>query len=112
MTKCIIKQDAKNSDEVSTVRIRYKDPDGKKSKEFSEVLSGDPVNLKKSSNNFRFSAAVAEFSMILRDSEFKGDASLKSVEELAKKAKGDDQFGYRSEFLTLVERVKVLKKNE
>lgn len=107
-----IKKNAQTSDEVLTVRIRYKDPDGKKSKEFLEALKGDPVRLSKSSNNFRFSAAVAEFSMILRDSEFKGNSNLESVEDLAKNAKGDDQFGYRAEFLTLVDRVKILKENE
>ncbi len=107
-----IKKDAHTSDEVLTVRIRYKDPDGKKSKEFSEALKGDPVRLSKSSNNFRFSAAVAEFSMILRDSEFKENSNLESVEDLARNAKGDDQFGYRAEFLTLVDRVKILKENK
>ena len=107
-----VKKDAMNSDEVLTVKIRYKEPDGNKSKEFSETLKGDPVELNKSSNNFRFSAAAAEFSMILRDSEFKGDADLKSVMDLAKHAKGDDQYGYRAEFLTLVERADVLDNNK
>ncbi|MEJ2544785.1 MAG: DUF3520 domain-containing protein, partial [Calditrichaceae bacterium] len=87
-------------------------PDGKKSKEFSEILKGEPVKLSESSNNFRFSASVAEFSMILRDSEFKGDSNLDSVKDLAKHAKGEDQFGYRAEFLTLVDRVKVIKGSE
>ncbi|MBN1407075.1 MAG: von Willebrand factor type A domain-containing protein [Calditrichaceae bacterium] len=104
-----IKKDARITDEVLTVRIRYKEPDGRKSKEFSEALIGKPVKLSKSSNNFRFSAAVAEFSMILNDSEFKGDSNLESVKNLAKNARGDDPFGYRVEFLTLVDRVKVLK---
>ena len=104
-----IKKDAQTTDEILTVRIRYKEPDGKKSKEFSEALKGAPVKVSKSTNNFRFSAAVAEFSMILRDSEFKGDSNLESVTELAKNAKSDDPFGYRAEFLTLVDRVKVLK---
>ena len=107
-----IKKNAQSSDEILTVRIRYKDPDGKKSREFSEVLKGNPLKLSKSSNNFRFSAAVAEFSMILRESEFKGNSDLKSVKDLAKNSKGDDQFGYRAEFLTLVDRVKVLKEDE
>ena len=107
-----VKKDAMNSDEVLTVKIRYKEPDGNKSKELSETLKGDPVELNKSSNNFRFSAAAAEFSMILRNSEFKGDADLKSVMDLAKHAKGDDQYGYRAEFLTLVERADVLDNNK
>jgi len=106
-----IKNDAKSSDEILTVRIRYKDPDGNKSRAYSEVLKSNPVELNKSSNNFRFSAAVAEFAMILRDSEFKGDSNLDTVLELAKNSKSDDQYGYRAEFINLVERVAVLKEN-
>ncbi len=104
-----IKESAYNSNEVLTVRIRYKDPDGDASKEFSQVLSSDPVELSLSSDNFRFSAAVAEFAMILRNSEFKGSADIESVIELANSSKGKDRFGYRSEFLNLVERADILK---
>jgi len=103
-----IKQDAQKSDEVLTVKIRYKDPDAIKSHEFSEILKGNPINLEKTSNNFKFSAAVAEFAMILRDSEFKGTADIKSVKKLAQLSKGEDVFGYRSEFLNLVDRVEIL----
>ncbi len=103
-----VKPDAQKSDEVLTVKIRYKEPDGEKSREISEVLVGSPINLKKSSNNFRFSAAVAEFAMILRDSEFKGNSNIESVLKLAEGSKGKDVFGYRAEFSTLVERAKIL----
>jgi len=103
-----VKPEAHKSKEVLTVRIRYKDPDGKKSREISKVLLDNPVKLKNSSNNFKFSAAVAEFAMILRDSEFKGNSNIESVLELAKDSKGKDAFGYRAEFLNLAERVKVL----
>jgi len=103
-----VKPEAHKSKEVLTVRIRYKEPDGKKSNEISEVLVGDPIKLKKSSDNFRFSAAVAEFAMILRDSEFKGDSNIESVLKLAENSKGKDVFGYRAEFLNLAERVKML----
>jgi len=106
-----VKANAAKSDEVLTVRIRYKEPDGEKSKEISEVLNGTSIQLNQSSNNFRFSAAVAEFAMILRDSKFKSDSNLNSVQELAANAKGNDHFGYRTEFLNLVERVKILIKN-
>ncbi len=46
--------------------------------------------------------------MILRDSEFKGNAEIKSVRKLAKSSKGEDEFGYRAEFLNLLDRVEVL----
>ncbi|MGD8778165.1 MAG: von Willebrand factor type A domain-containing protein [Ignavibacteria bacterium] len=108
-TETKIKDDALNSDEVLTVRIRYKEPDGNRSKEISKVLKDDLIAIDESSDNFRFSAAVAEFAMFLRDSEYKGSTNLNSISSLAKSAIGKDEFGYRSEFLTLVERVSVLK---
>ncbi len=55
--------------------------------------------MSQSSNNFRFSAAVAEFAMLLRDSEFKGSASIEHVLKQAKASTGQDPFGYRAEFL-------------
>ena len=105
-----IKNSAFKSSDVLTVRIRYKDPDGDQSQEISKVLTGKPVQLVKASNNFRFSAAVAQFAQILRDSEFKGEADLKTVKKLAKGAKGDDEYGYRAEFINLVERCMLIEK--
>ena len=107
-----IKDDALKSDEVLTVRIRYKDPDGDTSKLFSQALTGDPAVIDSTSDNFRFSAAVAEYGMILRDSEFKGNASLKFVTKLAKSALGKDAFGYRHEFLKLVERTELMMETD
>ncbi len=105
-----IKNSAFKSSDVLTVRIRYKDPDGDQSQEISKVLTGKSVQLAKASNNFRFSAAVAQFAQILRDSEFKGEADLKTVKKLAKGAKGDDEYGYRAEFINLVERCMLIEK--
>jgi Ca-activated chloride channel family protein len=56
----------------------------------------------KTSDNFRFSAAVASFGMLLRNSEFVGNATVTSILDLAKNAKGEDVEGYRSEFIQLV----------
>ncbi|MBN1780623.1 von Willebrand factor type A domain-containing protein [bacterium] len=105
-----IKKDAEKSDEVLTVRIRYKPPDGDTSLEFSKVLKRGPEDPGQLSDNFRFSAAVAEFAMILRDSEFRADSELDQVRALAKSAMGRDPYGYRAEFLQLVGRVEMLNK--
>ncbi|MEZ4746090.1 MAG: von Willebrand factor type A domain-containing protein [Calditrichia bacterium] len=110
-TQTVIKKVAFDTDEVLTVRIRYKAPDGDVSKEFSNVLGSAPQSVRETGDNFRFSAAVAEFAMLLRDSEFKANASLASVYNLAKSAKGNDPFGYRAEFISLVERADILTKN-
>lgn len=103
-----IKDVAFNSNEILTVRIKYKDPDAEKSIEISKVLDNDPIQLEKSSDNFRFSSAVAQFAMILRDSEFKGSANIESVLDMAEDATAEDVYGYRDEFLDLVERAKIL----
>ena len=60
------------------------------------------MKLIRSSDNFRWAAAVAEFGMLLRDSEFKGDADYAEVLDLARAAQGTDTEGYRAEFIDLV----------
>ena len=94
--------------EILTLKLRYKKPDGKKSKLIVHPLQDKNVILAKTSDNFKFSASVAAFGMLLRDSEFKGDSSYKSVLELARDGKGKDFFGYRAEFIQLVEKCSLL----
>jgi hypothetical protein len=62
-------------------------------------------------NDLKFAAAVAEFGMILRDSEYKGNASLQQVLEWAQQGKGADVNGYRADFIDLVRRAQTLKKS-
>jgi len=54
---------------------------------------------------------VAEFGMILRDSEFKGDGSLGGVSEWVREGKGADENGYRVGFLELVRKAQALTKH-
>jgi Ca-activated chloride channel family protein len=94
--------------EILTLKLRYKKPDGSKSKLIVHPLLDKNIVLAKTSDNYRFSAAVAAFGMLLRDSEFKGDASYESVLKLARDGKGKDFYGYRAEFIQLVEKCSVL----
>ena len=94
--------------EILTLKLRYKKPDGKKSKLIVHPLLDKNIVLAKTSDNFKFSAAVAAFGMLLRDSEFKGNASYESVLELARDGKGKDFFGYRAEFIQLVDKCSLL----
>ena len=94
---------AYNSEDLMTLKLRYKAPDGNKSQLISQPVADQKISLKKSSDNFRFAAAVAGFGMLLRDSEFKGDLTYDAVIELAKGAKGEDTEGYRIEFIRMVE---------
>jgi Ca-activated chloride channel family protein len=88
--------------ELLTVKLRYKQPDGNTSTKFEEAVAGKLRNLNSTSTSFRFSAAVAEFGLLLRDSEYKGNASIEDIIALAQKSRGDDPEGYRGEFLQLV----------
>jgi len=98
------------SKEMMTIKLRYKEPDGEKSKLIERPLIDKAISLDKASFNFKFSAAVAEFGMLLRGSEFAGGSTFNSVLELARAGKGDDYFGYRAEFIKLVEMCQLLKK--
>ncbi|MCK4550032.1 MAG: DUF3520 domain-containing protein, partial [Candidatus Krumholzibacteria bacterium] len=99
-----IRPDAVSTDEVLTVRVRYKKPNGETSKLITTVITGEPAAMAASSNNLRFSAAVAMYAIILRESEHGGGMSLEDVGVLAKGAMGDDQHMYRAEFIRQVER--------
>jgi Ca-activated chloride channel homolog len=90
-------------DELMTIKLRYKKPDGDVSKLIVHPVTDAHLALASTSENFRFSAAVASFGMLLRNSAFKQNASFQQVIGLAKGAKGTDANGYRQEFINLVQ---------
>ncbi|HER08447.1 MAG TPA: DUF3520 domain-containing protein [Bacteroides sp.] len=106
-TKTVVRPDL--SAELMTVKLRYKQPDGNTSIKVEIPVKGKVLEPDETSANFRFSAAVAEFGLILRDSEYKADASMEQVIALAKAARGEDEEGIRSEFLGLVRLADSLK---
>lgn len=100
-------QPATGSKELLTVKLRYKSPDEDASKKLEFPLVDSKGN--NVSSNFRFAAAVAMFGQLLRDSDFKGDATYAQVIAMAKTALDNDERGYRREFLRLVETADGLK---
>ncbi len=96
-------EQAKYSDEMMTVKLRYKQPDSEQSSLVSHTIKGIPVSIDRSGTNFRFATAVASFGMLLRNSEHKGDANYQFIRSLAQGAIGEDKEGYRKEFLQLVD---------
>jgi len=103
-----ISPEAFKNKEILTLKLRYKKPDGNKSRLIVHPLQDNNIVLAKTSDNFKFSAAVAAFGMLLRESEFRGDYSYESILELARDGKGKDYFGYRAEFIQLVEKCSLL----
>lgn len=100
-------QPATGSKELLTVKLRYKAPDEDVSKKLELPLVDSKGN--NVSSDFRFAAAVAMFGQLLRDSDFKGDATYAQVIAMAKTALNNDERGYRREFLRLVETADGLK---
>jgi len=96
------------TDELLTVKFRYKKPNADESKLLEYPVKEKKLSIDASSDNFRFAAAVAEFGMLLRNSEFKSKASFNNVLVLARKSKGADEEGYRSEFIQLVKSAQLL----
>jgi Ca-activated chloride channel family protein len=100
--------DAAKTDELLTLKLRYKQPDGKESKLIQRPLKGEVKEYGKASGDFKFAASVAAFGMLLRESEHRGTATFDGVLELAVEAVGKDTNGYRREFLDLVRKAREL----
>lgn len=103
------KEIIKHPGEILTVKLRYKEPDSDVSKLISVAAKDAGKKLKEMSKDFKFAAAVAEFGMILRDSKHKGNADYKSAIDLAKAGQGNDEYGYRAEFISLVKSAQELE---
>jgi Ca-activated chloride channel family protein len=99
-----------SSDELLTVKLRHKKPDGDKSELVERAVVDGGAGFEKASADFKFAAAVAEFGMLLRDSEHKGSGTLGAVLEWAQEGKGSDPNGYRAGFIELVRKAQALSK--
>jgi Ca-activated chloride channel family protein len=89
-----------NADELMTVKVRYKDPDGDVSRLLTVPVRNRTADI---SARLGFAASVAEFGMLLRNSEHKGSASWRQTAELARRHRGEDADGNRAEFIRLTE---------
>lgn len=95
----------KFSDELATIKFRYKKPDGSKSIEMVQSIKNDVVTLQNSSDDFKFSASVAWFGLKLRDSKLVSNKSSEDIKKLANLGLSNDPDGYKAEFITLVEEI-------
>lgn len=105
---------ARNSatNEMLTIKFRYKQPESMVSKLSQAVVMDVPEAESKTSGDFKFTAGVAEFGMLLRDSQYKEKSTYDQAINLARAGKGEDSEGYRAEFIKLAETAKLLAKSE
>jgi len=97
------------SDELITVKLRYKAPDGDSSRLISTIVRNRPERL---AANLGFASAVAEFGMLLRGSKHTGSGSYESAVTRARTFRGSDPEGYRAEFIKLAELASSLRRME
>ena len=86
--------------------MRYKQPDGDTSSLLTFPVKDDGKKFGQANKDFRFAAAVASFGMLLRHSQYKGNATFDGVLEIATEGASGDTSGYRAEFLNVVKRAK------
>jgi Ca-activated chloride channel family protein len=103
-----VSPEAAKSPELMTVKLRYKLPAENESKLIVKPVMDSREEIGSASQDFRFAAAVAEFGLLLRDSQFKGKACYQNLLELARNAKGQDKEGYRAEFIKLAEAARLM----
>ncbi|HYY35167.1 MAG TPA: VWA domain-containing protein [Candidatus Binatia bacterium] len=99
-----------SSGDMLTVKLRYKKTDENKSELIERAVTDTNETFESAPADLKFAAAVAEFGMILRDSEYKGNGTLDAVMEWAREGKGTDSNGYRAGFIELVRKAQALKR--
>ncbi|MCD6011375.1 MAG: hypothetical protein K0Q79_1237 [Flavipsychrobacter sp.] len=97
------------SNELATIKFRYKQPDGDKSKEMVHTIADRTIPVASASENTRFAASVAMFGMLLKDSKYKGSSTYSEVIAMASNARTHDKEGYRAEFIRLAKAAKEYK---
>lgn len=102
-------QSTEHGDEWFHIKLRYKKPDSTVSTLMESPFIDTGLEIARASKDFKWSAAVAEFGMLLRDSSHKGSATFQSVLRLAEQGLGSDTQGYRSEFIDLVRKAEQLQ---
>ena len=93
------------TDELATVKFRYKKPDDNNSVEIVNVIADRKTDIENSSPDFKFATAVSWFGLKLRDSKYIANSSSSDIKRLAKSGLSNDEEGYRSEFVRLIDAV-------
>jgi Ca-activated chloride channel family protein len=98
-----------NTDEIAHVKLRYKQPSAQQSQLLQHVVKREDIrDFVQQSDDFKFAIAVASFAQKLKNSKFSTELNYQWIADTAQQAKGDDTFGYRSEFIQLVNNASAL----
>ncbi|MEO1049947.1 MAG: VWA domain-containing protein [Bacteroidota bacterium] len=100
------------SNELMTAKLRYKAPDANESILIERLVENRVKPFESTSTDQQFAVAVTGFGMLLRDSEYKGNLTYNEIVATAKKNMGSDKFGYRQEFINMVETAELLQEQQ
>ncbi len=100
--------DKGNSNELLTVKVRYKQPNEITSTKFEVPVLNNSIAFQDASNEMRFALSVAMFGMKLRNSVFVKEVTYHQIIEMSKASKGADDEGYRSEMIKLIETAELI----
>lgn len=101
--------DAEAMDALLMLKLRYKQPEAEQSQLVEHPALDRGLKFSQASSDFAWAASVAAYGMILRNSPYKGNATLPAVLEMAQSSRGTDASGYRAEFIELVRRTSELR---
>ncbi|MDI9310054.1 MAG: VWA domain-containing protein [Limnohabitans sp.] len=93
---------ASSSDELATIKFRYKHPEETKSIEMIKEVAANVTNFSNASSDFKFCSSVAWFGLKLRDSKYIQNKNVDDIVALAKSGKENDADGYKAELVRLI----------
>lgn len=99
------------ADEFGYLKLRYKRPGESSSQMISAPIRriDENTSLSRADRETRWAVAVAGYGMTLRGDDYAENIDLAALRKMAKKAKGRDRYGYRAEFIELMERLEALE---
>ncbi len=98
-----------DTSELATLKLRYKTPQGTKSRKLEAVIASDTAALSAADSEHRFATAVAEFGLVLSGSKNAPNADLTRARRRAESALGSPAHPTRRDFLELMERAERLR---
>ncbi len=101
------KTEMTGSNDLLTVKFRYKAPESDTSKLIEKVLTDEMSG----GSDMNWATSMAGFGMLLRGSKFAGDLSWEKVLTMARNSRGEDREGYRAEAIRMIEQAQIISGN-
>ncbi|MBN2699652.1 MAG: von Willebrand factor type A domain-containing protein [Bacteroidales bacterium] len=97
-----------SSGSFGSMEFRYKKPGEDQSRLISLPFDNSRSSFESASENMRFAASVAGLGLLLKDSEYKGSVSFNRVREWGDQARTFDPYGFREEYISLIDKLKTM----